>query len=118
MEYKKREHTPDWLASALFGNQRYEVHWLGYHAILRLAFLEPCFVLAPAGSPPMIRRVGETWPGCELLIVSTIPLEKSRIKYSVQEHKLQVRIEATCLATVCLCLAIHPIILANQCLFG
>ena len=61
---KKRAHTPDWLASALFGNQRYEVHWLGYRAILRLAFLEPCFVLAPAGSPPMIRRVGETWPSC------------------------------------------------------
>ena len=59
-----KKETPMRLASALVGYQRYEVHWLGYHAILRLAFLEPCFVLAPAGSPPMIRRVGETWPGC------------------------------------------------------
>lgn len=60
---KKRDFLTG-LISALIGYQHDEVHWLGYHAILRLSFLESCFVLAPAGSTPMIRRLGMTWPGC------------------------------------------------------
>lgn len=98
----KKRH-PDWLASALFGYQRDEVHLLGYHAILRLSFLEPCFVLAPAGSPPVIRRPG-ILAG---LLASTTPLERSRIKHNGLSYIFGNS-----------CLTIYPIILTNYCLCG